>query len=37
MKKVIKFLTLSLFMLVLSGCGEGNLNQGDVYTTIYPI
>ena len=37
MKKVIKFLTLSLFMLVLSGCGEGNLNQGGVYTTIYPI
>lgn len=37
MKKVLKILTIGLFMLGLSGCGEDRLSNSNVYTTIYPI
>lgn len=37
MRKILKVVLFSLFILGLSGCGEGSLNSGDVYTTIYPI
>ncbi len=37
MKKVIKVLALSLFMLSLSGCEQGRFLNNEVYTTIYPI
>ena len=37
MKKILKVLTISLFMLGLSGCGEDSLRNHEVYTTIYPI
>lgn len=37
MRKVLKVVIFSLFILGLSGCGDGSLNSGDVYTTIYPI
>ena len=37
MKKIFKIMTLCLFMLGLSGCGEDSLSNMQVYTTIYPI
>ena len=37
MRKYFKLMILCLFMLCLSGCGEGSLNSGNTYTTIYPI
>lgn len=37
MKRIFKILTISLFMLGLSGCKEDALNNDRVYTTIYPI
>ena len=37
MRKILKVVMLSLFILGLSGCGEGNLNSKDALTTIYPI
>ena len=37
MRKILKVVIFSLFILGLSGCGDGSLNSGDVYTTIYPI
>lgn len=37
MKKMIKLCTICLFLLGLSGCGEDNLSNTQVYTTVYPI
>ena len=37
MKKILKVLTLGLFMLGLSGCGESRFDNSAVYTTVYPI
>lgn len=37
MKKILKVLTMGLFMLSLSGCSEDKLMNHEVYTTIYPI
>ena len=37
MKKILKVLTVGLFMLSLSGCSEDRLANHEVYTTIYPI
>ena len=37
MKKILKVLTVGLFMLSLSGCSEDKLTNNEVYATIYPI